>query len=346
MRTYTLKRVLQAVPLLFVVSILLFALMYSIGDPLAILMNVPRRPSGAQLEQAQRRLGLDQPITTQYLYWLIGNDWTLIDIDGDGTTSEEMYGTRRGILRGDLGTSMVTRQPVQTRIGERLGNTLILMVPAYILTLMISFAVGTIAALRQYSFVDHLSTTVAFIFYSMPIFLIALGMIMVFAVAFRSWGLPSLPIAGMGRPGEPRTIQNLLPYMIMPVASIVLVSSAAYIRYVRASMLDVIHQDYIRTARAKGLPERLILTRHILRNTALPLVTIIALDLPFLVGGAIVVESIFAWPGMGMLFVESLDRSDYPVLMAMLMLLAVFVILSQLAADLLYSALDPRIRLR
>jgi peptide/nickel transport system permease protein len=345
MNVYALRRILQAIPLLFVISVLLFALMYSIGDPLAIVMNVPRRPSGDQIEQARRRLGLDQPLYMQYVFWLVGNDWTYIDADGDGDTDEQMRGTRRGVLRGDLGTSMVTRQTVQDRIGERLSNTLILMIPAYILILLVSFVLGIIAALRQYSLLDDILTTLAFIFYSMPIFLISLGMILFFAVALRNWGLPHLPIAGMGRPGEPRTIVTLLPYMIMPLLSLTLVSSAAYMRYVRASVLEVIHQDYVRTARSKGVPERRILFVHVLRNTALPLVTIIGLDLPFLLGGAIVTESIFAWPGMGMLFLESLDRSDYPVLMAMLMLLALFVVFSQLITDLLYSFLDPRVRL-
>jgi peptide/nickel transport system permease protein len=342
---YAARRILQAIPLLLIISMLLFALMYSIGDPLAIVMNVPRRPSGAQLEQARRRMGLDQPIYMQYLYWLIGNDWTYVDQNGDGTLDEQVRGARRGILRGDLGLSMVTRQPVAQRIGERLSNTLMLMVPSYLLILMVSFVLGIISALRQYSLLDDILTTVAFIFYSMPIFLISLGMILIFAVALRNAGLPHLPIAGMGQPGQPRTIATLLPYMIMPVLSLTLVSAAAYMRYVRGSVLETIHQDYVRTARAKGVPERRILFAHVLRNTALPLVTIIGLDLPFLLGGAIVTESIFAWPGMGMLFLESLDRSDYPVLMAMLMMLAVFIVLSQLITDLLYSFLDPRVRL-
>ncbi len=345
MGKYALRRIIQAIPLLFVISVLLFALMYSIGDPLAIVMNVPRRPTGAQLEQARRRMGLDQPIYMQYLYWLVGNDWTYIDQDGDGTLNEEVRGTRRGILRGDLGVSMITRQPVAERIGERLANTLILMLPAYALILIVSFTLGIISALRQYSFLDDLLTTIAFIFYSMPIFLISLGMILLFAVVFRNAGLPYLPIAGMGQPGQSRTLGTLLPYMIMPILSLTAVSAAAYMRYVRASVLEVINQDYVRTARSKGIGERRILLVHVLRNTALPLVTIIGLDFPFLLGGAIITESIFAWPGMGRLFLESLDRSDYPVLMAMLMMLGVFIVLSQLIIDLLYSLLDPRVNL-
>lgn len=346
MSKYVIRRITQAIPLVFIISVVLFVIMNSIGDPLAIVMSVPRPPTGEQLQQARRRLGLDQPVFVQYLYWLVGNDWTLIDSDGDGDTDENTYGKRRGILRGDLGFSLITRQPVQERVMDRLPNSLMLMIPAYIVILMVSFLLGIFSALRQYTFWDNLLTTIAFIFYSMPIFLISLGMILIFAVAFRNWGLPHLPIAGMGRPGEERTLFTLLPYIIMPVLSLVFISTGAYMRYVRASVLEVMNQDYVRTARAKGVHERRILLVHVLRNAALPLVTIIGLDLPFLLGGAIVTESIFAWPGMGMLFIESLDRADYPVLMGILMLIAVFVVLSQLVTDLLYSVVDPRVRLR
>ncbi len=345
MNNYAVRRLLQAIPLLFVISLILFFLMNSIGDPLASLTNMPRRPSSEQITQARRRLGLDQPIYMQYVYWLVGNDWTTIDADGDGDREEGVRGQRRGILRGDLGVSLVTQQPVEERIIDRLGNTMILMFPAFVLILVVSFALGIVSAVRQYTLLDDILTTIAFLFYSMPIFLISLGMILLFAVAFRNWGLPHLPIAGMGRPGDARTLGTLLPYMIMPMLSLALVSAAAYMRYVRASVLEVINQDFVRTARSKGISGRRILFVHVLRNAALPLVTVIGLDLPFLLGGAIVTESVFAWPGMGMLFMESLDRADYPVLMAMLMMLAVFVVLSQFITDLLYSVVDPRVRL-
>ncbi len=346
MRNYAARRVIQIVPLLFIISIILFALMYSIGDPLAIVMNVPRRPTGAQIEQASRRLGFDQPIYVQYLYWLVGNDWAYVDMDGDGDTDEAMRGTRKGILRGDLGTSLVTRQDVKVRIGERLGNTLILMLPAYALILAVSFILGVFAALRQYSLLDDVLTTVAFIFYSMPIFLISLGMILLFSVAFRNWGLPHLPIAGMGQPGAARTPLALLPYMIMPVLSLTLVSAAAYVRYVRASVLEVMNDDYVRTARAKGLPEKRVFFLHVLKNAGLPLVTLLGLNLPFILSGAVVTESIFAWPGMGLLFIESVNTSDFPVLMGILMMIAVAVVVFQLLTDLVYSLLDPRISLK
>jgi len=337
---------LEAIPVLFAVSILLFILMNSIGDPLAILSREPNRPTGAQLEVLRRQLGLDQPILTQYIFWLVGNDWTLIDTDGDGDTDEGRYGTRQGILRGDLGLSLVTRQPVAERILERLPNTLILMIPVYIIMLLLATGLGVVAALKQYSFADNFLTTIAYILRSMPVFFISLGMIFIFSVGFRQLGLPATPIAGMYILGEPQTPINLLRSMILPVMSLVLVSTAGYMRYVRASILDVMNHDYVRTARSKGITERRVFAIHVLKNAALPLVTLVGMDLPFILSGAAITESIFAWPGMGRLFIESISASDFPVLMGILMMIAIAVVVFQLLADLLYSVIDPRISYR
>jgi peptide/nickel transport system permease protein len=210
---------------------------------------------------------------------------------------------------------------------------------------LIALALGIFSALRKYTFWDNFLTTIAFIFYSMPVFFVSLGMIYVFAVNFRRWGLPYTPIAGMYEVGEPRTLGNLIRHMILPVTSLAIISSAFYSRYVRASVLEVMNRDYVRTARAKGLRESYVFGVHILKNAALPLITIVGLDLPFLLGGAIVTERIFAWPGMGLLFIESLGRSDYPVLMGILMFIAVAVVFFQLLTDVVYSLLDPRVRL-
>lgn len=345
MAKYLLNRILQAIPLLFVISVILFVIMNSIGDPLAIQMSMQRPPTGQELEVMRRRMGLDKPIYLQYIYWMIGNDWTLVDTKGDGTYSEHVYGQRKGILRLDLGTSLTTHQAVQDRIAERLPNTLLLMLPTYGIILLAALALGIFSALRRYSAWDNVLTTMAFVFYSMPVFFVSLGMIFIFSVAFHNWGLPSTPIAGMYEVGEAQTLANLLPHMILPVTSLAIISAAGYSRYVRASVLDVMNRDYVRTARAKGLRERYVFLIHILKNAALPLITIVGLDLPFLLGGAIVTEQIFAWPGMGQLFIESLSRSDYPVLMGLLMFIAVAVVIFQLITDLTYSLFDPRVRL-
>jgi peptide/nickel transport system permease protein len=342
---YLARRVVQAISLLFIISIILFFIMNSIGDPLAIQLSQSRPPTGEELAIMRRRMGLDKPIYMQYIFWMVGNDWTLIDADGDGDTDENVPGRRMGILRGDLGQSLITRQPAQVRIAERLPNTLILMLPMYALVLALALGLGIYSALRQYTWLDNVLTTLAFIFYSMPVFFVSLGMIYIFAVGFRNLGLPHTPITGMYEPGETPNLPSLLRHMILPVTSLALISAAGYMRFVRASVLEAMNRDYVRTARAKGLKERRIFALHVMKNAALPLVTLVGLDLPFLLGGAIVTESIFAWPGLGTLFIESLGRADYPVLMGLLMMIALAVVIFQILTDLLYSAIDPRIRL-
>lgn len=345
MTQYILRRALQAVALLFLLSFLLFAIAYSIGDPISVLTDGTRPPDGAERDRIMRQLGLDKPTHLQYLYWLIGNDWALVDSDGDGDTDENRYGQRKGILRGDLGQSIITRQPALTRIGERLPNTLLLMGTAYFFVLIVALSVGIFSALRPYSTLDNLLTALTFIGYSMPVFFVAMAFITIFAVQFKAWGLPATPIAGMWDVSAPRDFGNLASHMILPVLSLTVVQSAGYVRYIRAGVLDALNADYVRTARAKGLDERRVVLGHVLKNAALPLVTLIGLDLPFLLGGAVVIESIFAWPGIGLLFIESLNRADYPVLMGVLMMISVAVVVFQLLTDLTYALIDPRVRL-
>jgi len=279
----------------------------------------------------------------QYLYWLVGNDWTMIDVDDDG--SPETPGERRGVLRGDFGDSLVTRgKPALEVIWERLPNTLILMIPAEIIILAISLFVGIYSALRQYSLADQAVTALSFIGYSMPIFFIALASMYLFAINFRRWGLPYLPTVGMFDPKIGKTPAQIALHMVLPILSMSIISISGYSRYVRSEMLEVLSQDYVRTARAKGLPERMVLIGHALKNAALPFVTLVGLDIPALLGGAVVTETIFAWPGMGRLFIDHLTRSDIPVVMGILMLISAAVIISQLATDIAYAWLDPRIR--
>lgn len=342
MGRYILRRLLQAVPLLFFISLILFALLQNIGDPLATLggRQTTRAEDRARLT---RQLGLDQPIYMQYVYWLIGNDWTLLDVDGDGVPETE--GRRQGILRGDFGTSLVNRgQSVTEIIWERVPNTLLLMIPAELITISIALVIGIYSALRQYSVFDNVVTGFAFVGLSMPIFFVALMLVYIFSVQFQKWGLPSLPAVGMFDPRVGRTPAQILQHMILPVTSIAIISLAGYSRYIRSTMLEVINQDYIRTARAKGLRRNYVIYVHALRNASLPLVTLIALNFPFLLAGAVVTESIFAWPGMGRLFIDHLNRSDAPVVMGILLMVAVAVIFFQIVADILYAWLDPRIR--
>lgn len=342
MTRYVIRRLLQAIPLLLIISILIFVLLQSSGDPLAT-MGGRRTTRPEDRERLARILGLDQPIYKQYLYWLIGNDWVDIDVDGDGIA--DTTGSRKGVLRGDFGTSLVTRgKPALEIILDRLPNTLILMIPAEIIILTVSLAIGIYSALRQYSWIDQFVTTGSFIGYSMPIFVIALGSMYIFAVNFRKWGLPYLPTVGMFDPKEGKTIAQVAVHMVLPIFSMSVISISGYSRYVRSQMLEVISQDYIRTAYAKGFSERRVLIGHALKNAAIPIVTLIGIDIPFLLGGAVVTETIFGWPGMGRLFIDHLERYDTPVVMGILMMISVAVVLSQLLIDIAYGWLDPRIR--
>jgi peptide/nickel transport system permease protein len=338
---YIIRRLLQAIPLLFIISLVLYALMLNMGDPTATMggRKVTRKEDR---ERLKRQLGLDKPDIVQYIYWLAGNDWAKIDMDGDGVP--ETPGRRKGVLRGDFGISLVDRRPVTEVIGERLPNTLLLMLVAEAVTISVALLVGIYSALHQYSAADNTITAISFIFYSMPVFFFALIVVYIFAVNFKNWGLPYLPTVGMFEPEAGETPLQVAWHMILPVATLSFGFIAGYSRYIRSTMLESMGQDYVRTAKAKGLPRPQIVYIHALKNAALPIVTIIALDLPFLLGGAIVTERIFAWPGMGRLFLDHVSRSDTPVVMGILMMIAVAVIVFQLIADIMYAWLDPRIR--
>jgi peptide/nickel transport system permease protein len=342
MTRYIIRRLLQAIPLLFLISVILFVLMQSVSDPLATMggRTVTRKEDR---ERLTRQLGLDKPLYMQYLYWLIGNDWTKTDVDGDGIP--ETPGRRQGVLRGDFGTSLVNRgKPVLQVIWDRLPNTLLLMGVSEAAIILGALVVGLYSALRQYSLLDQVATAISFVGYSMPIFFLALMSIYLFAVNFKRWGLPYLPTVGMFDPQIGKTWGQVALHMILPVFSLSFMYFAAYSRYIRSTMLEVLSQDYIRTARAKGLPRSMVIFVHALKNASLPIVTVVGLDLPFLLAGAIVTERIFAWPGMGRLFLDHVGRGDTPVVMGILMLIAVAVVVFQLLTDVTYAWLDPRIR--
>jgi peptide/nickel transport system permease protein len=341
MTRYILRRLLQGVPLLFLISVILFVLMMNMGDPVAT-MGGRQATRPADRLRLTRQLGLDKPVYVQYFYWLFGNDWTEVDMDGDGVA--ETTGPRRGVLRGDFGTSLVSHKPVTEVIWERLPNTLILMIAAEGVIIVGSLLVGIYSALRQYSAFDHLITGLSFVGYSMPIFFVALLSMYIFGVLFKRWGLPYLPTVGMFDPKVGKTVSQVLLHLILPVFSISLISFAAYSRYIRSTMLEVMSQDYIRTAKSKGLSQRYITFVHALKNASLPIVTVIGLDLPLLLGGAVVTERIFAWPGMGRLFLDHVSRSDLPVVMGILMMIATAVVVFQIITDIVYAWLDPRIR--
>ena len=341
MTRYVVRRLLQAIPQLLIISIILFILVNAMGDPLASFGGRRRIRSGDR-ERLTRQLGLDKPILVQYAIWLVGNDWMKVDVNGDGVLDE--YGTRRGVLRGDFGKSFMEKRPALEIIGERVPNTLLLMLTCEVVILFFSLLIGIYSALRQYSVLDYVFTAFSFIGYSMPIFWLALILMYVFAVNFKRWGLPHFPTIGMYDLAVGRTVGQIAWHMVLPVATISIMSVAGYSRYVRSQMLEVISQDYIRTAYAKGLPERMVILGHALKNAALPLVTIVGMDLPLLLSGAVVTESIFAWPGMGRLFWDAARDTDIPVLMGILVIISILVVLFQIITDITYTFLDPRIR--
>jgi peptide/nickel transport system permease protein len=318
MWSYLVRRLVQAVFILFIITMLCFILTRLSSDPMAQYANKPGMTQ-ADREAIRKSLGLNQPIPIQYFRWL-------------------------GLaVQGNLGDSFFSKQPVLLMIQQRLPMTLILMGTSEIFIIIISLILGLVAAVRQYSFTDNLITSLSFIGYSMPIFFIALGVIEIFAVQFKLWGLPYLPTgADIWNPKDPLQMTR---HLILPVFCLVAIQTANYSRYLRSSILEVLGLDYIRTARAKGLRSRTVLFRHALRNAILPFVTIIGLDIPFLLGGALVTESVFAWPGMGRLFWEYAERGDYPVVLGVLLLTSTAVVFFTIIVDFVYTIVDPRIRL-
>ena len=318
MWSYIARRTVQALFTLLLITVLCFLLTRFSGDPIAQYAANPRM-SAEDKAALRERLGLNQPLPVQYLKWL-------------------------GLaVQGDLGNSFFAKQPVSKMIADRLPNTLILMFVAEIFIIAFALILGIISAVKQYTAVDNVITAFSFVGYSIPIFFSALGLMLIFAVQFKEWGLPYLPTgAAVWDKKDPvEYIKNL----ILPVTALVFVQTAGYSRFVRTSMLEVLGLDYVRTARAKGLTSRNVLFKHALRNAALPLVTIVGLDIPFLLGGAIVTESVFSWPGMGRLFWEYAQRSDYPVVLGVLLIISTAVVFFTILTDLLYTFVDPRIRL-
>jgi len=332
------------IPMLLILSIVLFALVNVVpGGPLAG-QGQSRRVRPEQAEILKRQFGLDQPLPLQYVIWLAGNDWMKVDPDGDGI--KDSYGTRKGILRGDFGFSFQSRRPVLEEIGDRLPNTIYLVGITLFFVFLISIPIGILSAVKQYSPFDISVTTLSFMGQSIPEFWLGLLLILVFYVWLVNpiTGEPLLPPGGMSTLGEDFSIWDRAKHLILPVTMGLVGWVAWYSRFLRSSMLDVIHQDYIRAARAKGLRERTVRYQHALKNAAIPLITMFALDIPYIFAGVIYVELLFSWPGMGRLYYQAATGRDYPVLMAVLIIGAAIVFLSNLVADIGYAYLDPRVR--
>lgn len=313
---YLIRRLLESILILLVISMLMFTLISLY--PGGIMNAYEENPdvTSADYQRLRDKYGLDDPIPVRYAKWL------------------------RNVLAGNWGVSFVSKQPALDEIMSRLPNTLLLMGVAFVVTLLIAVPLGILSALRQYSLLDNVLTVTAFGGNSLPVFWFGLLLIMIFHV-WLGW----FPGSGMWTLGEEKSLADLASHMVLPVSMLALVSAAGYMRYMRSSMLDVVRQDYIRTARSKGIDQRRVIVSHGLRNALIPLVTLIALDLPALFGGALFTETIFGWPGMARLFYERSLKADIPVLMAILIIFSALILLSNLLADLVYTFLDPRIRL-
>ena len=340
---YIARRLVQLLFMLFLLSIVLFVLVnLAPGGPLAgqgQSRHIPPERAAA----LKRQFGLDKPLPVQYVVWLVGNDWMRVDADGDGIA--ESNGTRLGILRGDFGFSFQTRQPVLNEIKIRLPNTLLLMAITLLVALVIAIPAGILSAVKQYSKFDITVTTLSFAGQAIPEFWLGLLLILIFYVWLQNpfTGEPLLPSGGMSSMNS-FSIIDRTRHLILPVICGALGWIAWYSRFLRSSMLDVLHLDYLRTARAKGLPEKLVLYKHALRNALIPLVTMLALDLPTIFAGAVFIEILFSWPGMGRLYYTAATQRDYPILLAVLIIGAGLILLSNLFADILYAYIDPRIR--
>jgi peptide/nickel transport system permease protein len=319
MGRYIIRRVLQAIPLLFLLSIAMFGLIHLIpGGADAVLFN-PRLTAAARAA-LRARMGLDDPFYIQYVKWI------------------------SAALTGNFGFSFVTNEPVSTILARRFPATFELFGIAFFVALALAILIGVSSAVRQGTATDYSLTILAYVGISLPAFLLGLFLQNIFGV----W-LHWLPTSGTGSYGGAvlspfDSLLDRLAHLILPVTALSILFIAGWSRYMRSSMIEVVKQDYMRTARAKGVGPTTLLVRHALRNAVIPLITIVALDFGAIAGGATITEGVFAWPGMGLLFIDSLDARDYPVLIAMLVLSAFFVIAFNLIADILYGVMDPRIR--
>jgi len=318
MTKYIIQRLLVSIPVFFGITLIVFALFaLSPGDPVVNIIGfsafVEMTPE--QVEKVRQQYGLDQPWLIRYFRWL------------------------GSALQGDLGYPYKGSLSVADQLRERFPPTLLLMGTSLILALLIGIPMGIIMALRQYSLTDYILTVIAFVNLSVPQFFVGLGFIYLFAL---KWEI--LPTYGMQTIGQSFSLLDRVSHLIMPATILGVFNAGVWARYARASMLEVLQSDFVTTARAKGLKEWTVILRHAFRNSLLPLITIVTLSLPSLLGGAIIIETIFQWPGMGMLGYRATTTRDYPILMGVTLISATMILLSNLVADILYAVVDPRIR--
>lgn len=317
MLKYIIKRLLIAVPVFIGITILVYAMSANTtGDPVRMALNNPDATE-EDMQRLREEWGLDDPVIVQYFHW-VGK-----------------------LFQGDLGQSYRTGRPVSEMIGERIVPTLLITISSVIISLIIAVPCGVLAAYRPYSLWDYLASGVSFVGAATPAFFAALMALYIFSVQMK-W----LPTGGMYGANGVHTFAVLMRHMVLPVATLALGQIGSYIRQVRSSVLEVLGEDYVRTARSKGLREHMVVLRHTLRNALMPIVTLIGMQVPFLVGGAVVTEQIFGWPGIGSLMVNSITARDYPTIMGISAMIGIAVLVTNVLLDMIYAVLDPRIRMQ
>ncbi len=319
MVAYVIRRLLYSIPVLLAASFLIFSLVSLSSDPLAALRSNPKF-SQETLQHARIEFHLDKPIPVRYGYWI------------------EDFVLHKG------GRSLLTHQPIWPDIQRVMGHTAQLIITSEVLAILLGIGIGVFSAVRQYSFFDYTFTTFSFLGFAMPTFLLALLLQIGFTDLYLHSHVRVFYTSGLNEPGHGTWSLDRLQHLALPVATLCIISLALYSRFMRASMLDVVNSDYARTARAKGLSEWKVIMRHVFRNALIPLVTVIALNVGALLGGAIVTESVFSLDGMGRYFIDRLNHADLYAVMGYLLLTAVIVVVFNLIADILYGYLDPRIR--
>jgi peptide/nickel transport system permease protein len=319
MLTYIARRIVYSIPVLALSSFLSFCFVSLAGDPLQNLRQNPRVTPGI-LHHLEHVYHLDQSVPIRYWYWL------------------------ESVFTQKLGVSLATSQPIWPDIQRAMGHTLQVIVLAELCAVVLGVAVGIFSAIRQYSVFDYAFTSISFLGYAMPTFWLALLLQILFVDIYLKWHVRIFYTSGLNTHGNATWSLDRLQHIALPVATLSIVSFALYSRYMRASMLDVINGDFVRTARAKGLTERQVILRHVVRNAFIPIVTVAALNFGALLGGAIVTETIFTLDGMGYYFIQKLGQADVYAVMGYLVVTSVGIIVFNLVADVLYGVLDPRIR--
>lgn len=316
MGAYVARRLLISIPVLIGITIIVFLFVaLAPGDPVDALIRPEFGSNEAMRQSIIAHYGLDQPLPVRYIRWM------------------------GGVLQGDFGFRILSGQPILGEIGRAMAASIALMGTALIMGMAAGIPLGILSAVRQYSKLDFVLTAVTFLGISVPSFLLGLGGLYLVGL---KWDL--VPIAGMQTVGQEPSILDFLHHLALPATILAFGYAAIFLRYTRASMLEVVNAEFVTTARSKGLPRRIVITRHTFRNALIPIITIIGLSLPEMIGGAVVTEQVFSWPGLGMLMIDGVNDRDYFLIMGITLFLAVAVLLANLLTDIAYGYADPRIR--